>query len=71
MVFISVFVYFFSINKDQTIQTVSLPVTNKVVIIDAGHGSTDEGGVAYCYLIKKQLFLNVKKVIKSNFINKN
>mgnify|MGYP005795414355 FL=1 len=44
MVFISVFVYFFSINKDQTIQTVSLPVTNKVVIIDAGHGSTDEGG---------------------------
>ena len=44
MVFISVFVYFFSINKDQTIQTVSLPVTNKVVIIDAGHGSPDEGG---------------------------
>ncbi len=43
MVFISVFVYFFSINKDQTIQTVSLPVTNKVVIIDAGHGSPDEG----------------------------
>ena len=43
MVFISVFVYFFSINKDQTIETVSLPVTNKVVIIDAGHGSPDEG----------------------------
>ena len=44
MVFISVFVYFFSVNTEQTIETVSLPVTNKVVVIDAGHGSPDEGG---------------------------
>ena len=43
MVFISVFVYFFSLNTDQTIETVSLPVTNKVVVIDAGHGTPDEG----------------------------
>lgn len=43
MVFISVFVYFFSVNTEQTIETVSLPVTNKVVVIDAGHGSPDEG----------------------------
>ena len=44
MVFISVFVYFFSLNTDQTIETVSLPVTNKVVVIDAGHGLPDERG---------------------------
>ena len=43
MVFISVFVYFFSLNTDQTIETVSLPVTNKVVVIDAGHGGEDQG----------------------------
>ena len=43
MVFISVFVYFFSVNTEQTIETVSLPVTNKVVVIDAGHGLPDEG----------------------------
>lgn len=27
----------------QTVETVSLPVTNKVVVIDAGHGIPDEG----------------------------
>ena len=39
VVFVSVFTYFLGtedINK--TIQTVSLPVTNKVVVLDAGHG---------------------------------
>ncbi len=43
MVFVSVFVYFFSNNESKTIQTVSLPVTNKVVVIDAGHGGEDQG----------------------------
>ena len=28
--------------KNQTIQTVALPVNNKVIIIDAGHGVPDE-----------------------------
>ena len=27
----------------ETIQTVALPVENKVIIIDAGHGKPDEG----------------------------
>lgn len=35
---VSVFTYFFSSSKyNETVQTVSLPVTNKVVILDAGH----------------------------------
>lgn len=39
MVFISIFTYFFSTSYlEKTIQTVSLPVTNKVVVLDAGHG---------------------------------
>ena len=29
--------------KENTIETVSLPVTNKVIILDAGHGTPDEG----------------------------
>ena len=29
--------------KNNTVQTVSLPVTNKVIVIDAGHGVPDEG----------------------------
>lgn len=37
-VFVSVFTYFLGNSKHtETIQTVSLPVTNKVVILDAGH----------------------------------
>ena len=29
--------------KSDTIETVSLPVTNKTIVIDAGHGKPDEG----------------------------
>lgn len=44
MVFISVFVYFFNFGfNNKTIQTVSLPVSNKVVVLDAGHGGEDAG----------------------------
>ena len=39
MVFISIFTYFLGANYNKnTMQTVSLPVTNKVVVLDAGHG---------------------------------
>lgn len=31
-----------TINED-TVETVTLPVTNKVIVIDAGHGVPDEG----------------------------
>lgn len=44
MVFISVFVYFFKFGfNNKTVQTVSLPVSNKVVVLDAGHGGEDAG----------------------------
>ena len=32
-----------SIKEIETIQTVALPVDNKVIVIDAGHGKPDEG----------------------------
>ena len=44
-VFVSVFTFMLS-NKDNNknaIQTVSLPVSNKTIVIDAGHGVPDEG----------------------------
>jgi len=31
-------------NRDKTIQTTALPVNNKVIILDAGHGIPDERG---------------------------
>lgn len=49
MVFASLFAFSFKIannnmlNKEITTETVALPVTNRVIVIDAGHGTPDEG----------------------------
>lgn len=49
IVFVSLLAFSFKIangdglSKEITAETVALPVTNKVVVIDAGHGTPDEG----------------------------
>ena len=49
MIFISLYAFSFKIaNEDiilnkKTVETVSTPVTDRVVIVDAGHGTPDEG----------------------------
>ena len=51
LVFVSLYAFSFKIannvidiqEKEKTVQTVSTPVSNKVVIVDAGHGAPDEG----------------------------
>ena len=49
MVFVSLFAFSFKLannnmlNKEITTETVALPVTNRVIVIDAGHGTPDEG----------------------------
>ena len=49
MVFVSLYAFSFKIaNEDLTlnkksIETVSTPVTNKVIIVDAGHGTPEKG----------------------------
>ena len=41
---VAVFVFTFQkANLENTIPTVTLPVSNKIVVLDAGHGSPDEG----------------------------
>lgn len=50
LIFISLYAFSFRIsnnavsfgNSEKSVQTVATPVTNKVVIVDAGHGSPDE-----------------------------
>jgi len=45
-VFVVVFVFSFTLNKNDAnnyIETVSLPVSGKTVVVDAGHGVPDEG----------------------------
>lgn len=42
-VMIAMFAFIFqSASVDKTLQTVALPISNKVVVIDAGHGVPDE-----------------------------
>ena len=41
--FILVFGFAFISDKKETVPTVSLPVAGKTIVIDAGHGKTDEG----------------------------
>lgn len=47
MVFVALFAFTFqTANLNKTVQTVTLPVSNKVIVIDAGHGKPDEGAQA-------------------------
>lgn len=44
MVFVALFAFVIQkANVNKTIETVALPTTNKVIVIDAGHGVPDEG----------------------------
>lgn len=44
MVFIALFAFVIQkANLYKTIETVALPTTNKIIVIDAGHGVPDEG----------------------------
>ena len=51
LIFVSLYAFSFKIannmvdikEAEKTVTTVSTPVSNKVVIVDAGHGTPDEG----------------------------
>lgn len=51
MIFVALYVFSFKIanntentlSTEKTVETVSTPVTNKVIIVDAGHGTPDVG----------------------------
>jgi len=45
LIIITIFTISFGLNhqKENTLQTVSLPVTGKTIVLDAGHGFPDEG----------------------------
>ena len=44
IVLLAVFAFTFKTAKtNSTVQTVSLPVSSKVIVLDAGHGKPDEG----------------------------
>ena len=65
MIFVSLFAFSFKIAsytikvKEITAQTVALPVTNRVVVIDAGHGTPDEGAQSFNGTTEAQINLKI------------
>lgn len=65
IIFVSLYAFSFKIanqnftNAEKTAQTVALPVTNKVIIVDAGHGSPDEGAESNSGTTEAQINLQI------------
>ena len=60
-IFLSVAAISLYINSDskKNIQTVTLPVTNKVIVLDAGHGIPDEGAESKNGISEAKINLNI------------
>jgi len=48
-----------NLKPNNTVPTVSLPITNKVIVIDAGHGTPDEGAVSTKGTTEAQINLKI------------
>ena len=65
MFFVSLYAFSFKIaNEDlslnkKSIETVSTPVTNKVIIVDAGHGTPDEGAESLNGITEAEINLKI------------
>ena len=57
---IAVFAFTFQVaDQNKTVQTVTLPVSNKVIVLDAGHGKPDEGAVGIYGATEEALNLKI------------
>lgn len=67
IILFSFFVYLFQgvyFNKYLSVQTVALPVKDKVIILDAGHGSPDEGATSNSGISEAQINLKITLKVK-------
>ena len=62
---ISVISFSISSNSENTIETVSLPVSNKTVVLDAGHGYPDEGAESASGVSEASINLIITKKVQS------
>ena len=71
IIFVSLYAFSFKIanqnftNAEKTSQTVALPVTNKVIIEDAGHGSPDEGAESNSGTTEAQINLQIAQKVQT------
>lgn len=67
MIFVALYAFSFkianntenSLSTEKTVETVSTPVTNKVIIVDAGHGTPDEGAESSNGVTEAQINLEI------------
>ena len=60
-----VFILHVSLKKPETVQTVALPVNNKVIILDAGHGGEDGGGTSDSGVSEADINLKIALKVQS------
>ncbi len=54
-----------SIKKPEVVQTVALPVNNKVIVLDAGHGGEDGGGSSDSGVTEAEINLKIALKVQS------
>jgi len=65
VLFISVISFSINRHKENTVQTVSLPVSNKTIILDAGHGAPDFGAESANGIKESNINLSITKKVQS------
>ena len=65
MIMLSISSYGIIGNKENTVTTVTLPVTNKMVVLDAGHGFPDEGAESSSGVTEASINLVITKKVQT------
>ncbi len=65
MIMISVISFIGGEKQENTIETVSLPVTGKIVVLDAGHGYPDEGAESASGVTEASINLVITKKVQT------
>lgn len=70
LVLLSIGIYDIFYSEDKSRETVSLPITSKVIVIDAGHGKPDDGAVGFEstseQYINLQIAMKLQKIIEQS-----
>ena len=65
MLMVSVISFSITSKEENTIQTVSLPVSDKTIVLDAGHGFPDEGAESVSGVTEASLNLKITKKLQA------
>lgn len=65
MIIVSMIGFYLPLKKQDTIETVSLPISGKTIVLDAGHGYPDQGAESVNGITEASLNLIITKKIQS------